>query len=158
MIIGFMNEIELEILKNTLLIGGLLMVAYLIFKYLFRSLYDYLLNFDIGTVCFALIVAQFIFISYFTDRRDVIVRNFIPLKLAALNNCQAEAEKQTKMPYGVKLYIKDRPNRTYRLYINSHNDEFIEKVNSGYTVSKMRNSTDILLINGSDSVYYNLYY
>ncbi|MDE7153658.1 MAG: hypothetical protein K2O00_04330, partial [Muribaculaceae bacterium] len=79
---------------------------------------------------------------------------------AHINPVKATARVERKMPYGIRIYLQDANHSTYQFDLENTdlNKEFIEEVNNGYTVSKFRNSTDILLTNGTDSTYYNLYY
>ena len=97
---------------------------------------------------------------YFTANVYNYHKTLCKIKKEQISPVKATARAERKMPYGIRIYLQDAAHSTYQFDLEdtSLNKEFIEKVNSGYTVSKLRNSTDILLTNGNDSIFYNLYY
>lgn len=107
-------------------------------------------------IAFALIMISMIYASYCSSERKILLE----IKKEQISPVKATARIERKMPYGIRIYLQNAAHSTYQFDLKdtSLSKEFIEKVNSGYTVSKFRNSTDILLTNGNDSIYYNLYY
>lgn len=73
---------------------------------------------------------------------------------------QGRAWVEEHLPYGITLNLTDDENTSYQFDLEDTDltNEFIEKVNSGGTISKRENDTELLLVNGNDSVYYNIYY
>ncbi|MBD5192070.1 MAG: hypothetical protein HDS88_04180 [Bacteroidales bacterium] len=73
---------------------------------------------------------------------------------------EATAKVAHEFPYGIKLKINDSKRTSYQFDLEDKEltKEFINKVNNGYKVSKMKGASELLLVNGNDSIYYNLFY
>ncbi|MDE6267005.1 MAG: hypothetical protein K2M07_06635 [Muribaculaceae bacterium] len=122
----------------------------------FSKMNDMFLRSKRFLIWFVLILAFVAFQGNIEMERETLLK----IKNEHITPVRAAARIEHKMPGGIMLKLYDGHYTTYQIDLEDESlrKEFVDKINKGYTVSKFENSTDILLVNGSDSVYYNLYY
>lgn len=106
-------------------------------------------------VCVALIVGIF---AYQQTENRTRYDYFYEIKECGIYPVTAKAKKINKYPFGIELTLHGDSVVHHRMELYEGHDEFINRVNRGALVSKVRNSTDIMLINGADTTYYPLVY
>ena len=99
-----------------------------------------------------------VFLGYFKTREEVRIDYFYDITKVEINSVNATAKRINKYPFGIELTLQGDSVVHHRMELYEGHDEFINRVNRGALVSKVRNSTDIMLINGADTTYYPLVY
>ena len=161
-----MVEFESNFLQELTIYASIVTLCFILLKVILRQIHRNggLSHFKLYALMnFKLYVFMFLIISivlhiYVENRKWDRNDYFYEIKECGIDPVTAKAKKINKYPFGIELTLQGDSVVHYRMELYEGHDEFINRVNRGTLVSKVKNSTDIMLINGADTTYYPLVY
>ena len=161
-----MVEFESNFLQELTIYASIVTLCFILLKVILRQIHRNggLSHFKLYALMnFKLYVFMFLIISivlhiYVENRKWDRNDYFYEIKECGIDPVTAKAKKINKYPFGIELTLQGDSVVHHRMELYENHDEFIDRVNRGALVSKVKNSTDIMLINGADTTYYPLVY